>query len=72
MELFEDKNHSFTIRLWSEEKVSDVEQDAWRGHITHVMSGKRKYLQNLEDISIFIRPYLSNKGLKHPKEENRS
>ena len=64
MELFEDKNHSFVIRIWSEESLSEGVQNAWRGHITHVISGKRKYLQSLEDISLFIQPYLLNRGFQ--------
>ena len=64
MELFEDKNHSFVIRIWSEEDLGEDENDIWRGHITHVISGKRNYLQSLDDISHFIQPYLLEKSFK--------
>jgi hypothetical protein len=47
----------FVIRLWLEEK-DENEGALWRGHITHVMTGKRSYLHGLEGIASFIKPYL--------------
>jgi len=42
-----------------------AEQSAiWRGHITHVPSGTRRYIENLNDIPLFIRPYLERVGVK--------
>ncbi len=36
----------------------------WRGHITHVPSDKRQYLNQLEDIVTFIQPYLEAMGVE--------
>jgi hypothetical protein len=46
--------HSFIIRIWRE---ADREF-AWRGHITHVPSGKKQYFDDMEGISTFILSYL--------------
>ena len=51
----EDSNtHSFIIRIWLEDERG---QKAWRGHITHVPSGKRRYMKEFDDILAFIIPY---------------
>jgi len=44
--------HSFIIKL----RLDDAE--GVRGHITHVPSGERQYLTDLDDILTFIEPYL--------------
>jgi hypothetical protein len=50
--------HSFIIRLWLEEAGEEADQAVWRGHITHVPSGTRRYLKDLDEIAVFIAPYL--------------
>ena len=55
------RRHSFIIRLWVEEIMEDG-QVYWRGHITHVLSGKQSYLEDMESIPAFIKPYLSPNG----------
>ncbi len=54
--------HSFIVKIWLEETVQESGRATWRGHITHVISGKRRYLQNLDDIGAFIAPYLEGMG----------
>lgn len=54
-------SHSFILRVWREESVEDSKRPAWRGHITHVMSGDRGYVQDIEGIEHFLAPYF--KGL---------
>ena len=56
--------HSFIIRLWLEETEQEAGRATWRGHITHVPSGTRRYLSNVRDISDFIIPYLKRMGVK--------
>jgi hypothetical protein len=53
------ETHSFIIKLWLE-KEADREGQSWRGHITHVPDGNRRYLHCLEDILKFISPYLKS------------
>jgi len=60
MDLFESKTHSFIIKIWLE----DDDRDKWRGHITHVPSGVRRYLEDVSEITNFIMPYLEQMGVE--------
>ena len=60
----ESNTHSFIIKIWLEEEPDRERQGQWRGHITHVSSGERRYLQGLDDILAQIAPYLEEWGLK--------
>ncbi len=53
----------FVLRLWLEE-AEEEGQHTWRGHITHVFSGKRRYLKKLENTVDFIVPYLRAMDVK--------
>lgn len=64
MDLFEAHTHSFIIKIWREEISAGASQAVWRGHITHVPGGERRYLKNLDDISTFIMPYIEEMGVK--------
>lgn len=50
----EGATEAFVIRLWLEEKVDENRPALWRGHITHVLSGTRRYFQELHIITDFI------------------
>jgi hypothetical protein len=54
--------HSFIVKIWLEETIEEAGRATWRGHITHVFSGKRHYLQDLDDIATFITPYIEGMG----------
>ncbi len=54
--------HSFVIRLWLEEVDKQTDQTKWRGHVTHVLSRQRRYVENLEDIKEFISAYLESRN----------
>jgi hypothetical protein len=64
MDRFEQNSHSFIIRIWLEESVDETGQALWRGHITHVLNERRQYIQNLDEIIAFIKPYLKPMGDK--------
>ena len=55
---------AFIIKVWLEETAEEAGRAKWRGHITHVPSGKRRYIQDLDSIGIFIMPYLERMGVK--------
>jgi hypothetical protein len=55
---FESVTHSFVVRIWLEED----DRATWRGHITHVPSGDRQYVERLSDIIDFVSPYVD--GMK--------
>ena len=48
---------SFIVKLWLDEFGDEMGRDVWRGHITHVPDGQRRYLKRLSDIDDFIRDY---------------
>jgi hypothetical protein len=53
---------SFIVRVWLEETAEEAGWATWRGHITHVPSGERRYLRQLDDITTFIASYLDGIG----------
>ena len=55
---------SFIIKTWLEENVEETGRAIWRGHITHVPSGERRYLTNLSEMIAFILPYLRQMGVR--------
>ena len=64
MDTLESTNHPFIVRIWLEESAEEVRRATWRGHITHAPTGKRCYLDSLDDIATFIAPYLEGMGVK--------
>jgi hypothetical protein len=62
MEQTESRTHSFIIKIWLEEEMDESSRTMWRGHITHVPSGKRHYIQDVNAILSFIQPYLEQLG----------
>jgi hypothetical protein len=64
MDEIESAAQSFIVRVWVEERAAEGGQGTWRGHITHVPGGERRYLKNLDEIGDFISPYLEAMGVK--------
>jgi hypothetical protein len=62
----ETDTHTFIITLWLEEQASGAEGARWRGHITHVLGGERRYIEDLGNIVTFIVPYLNRMGVRPP------
>ncbi len=57
-DLPENSVQAFIVKFWLEETAEEVGNSFWRGHITHVPSGKRVYLNRIREIREFIAPYL--------------
>jgi hypothetical protein len=55
---------SFVVKIWLEETAEEAGQVIWRGHVTHVPSGRRKYFQNLTGLSAFVAQYLEEMGVE--------
>ncbi len=64
MDLVEFNTHSFIVKIWLEEPADDNRKGRWRGHITHVPGGERRYLKSLSEIVAFIVPYLVSMGVR--------
>jgi hypothetical protein len=58
MGVFESKTRSFIVKIWLED-ADGAEGARWRGHITHVLDGKRLYFESLDQILAFIGPYVN-------------
>jgi hypothetical protein len=54
---------SFIVKIWRERTGVRPDQVAWRGHITHVPSGRQRYLRKLDDIVIFILADVARMGV---------
>ena len=63
MEQTETHTHSFIIKIWLEETLAEDGRAIWRGHITHIPGGERRYLKQFSDIVAFIVPYLNEMGV---------
>ncbi len=57
-------SHSFVVKIWLEDRIKTTGKAVWRGHITHVFGGERRYVQDLDGITMFIAPYLDHMGAK--------
>lgn len=64
MDPFEENTHSFVVKIWLEEAGGDGEHPTWRGHITHVPSKHRRYVEDMSGIMDFIAAYLEKMGVK--------
>lgn len=56
--------HSFIVKVWIEETTEEAGRATWRGHITHVPGGERRYIDSLDDIIAFVSHYLRGMGVK--------
>jgi hypothetical protein len=64
VELYESNTHPFIVKIWLEETVEEAGRAVWRGHITHVPSGERRYIEDLSAIIDFVQPYLEELGIR--------
>ena len=55
--------HSFIVKVWIEETAEEAGKATWRGHVTHVPSGERRYIDSLDDIIAFLSFYLEGMGV---------
>lgn len=56
----ESKVHSFIVKLWLDDAEQRKGKGGWHGYVTHVPSGERRYLKELQDIVFFIRSYVGD------------
>jgi hypothetical protein len=63
MEPLETRTHSFIVKIWREQAGEAAKKVIWRGYITHIPDGERRYLRSLPDATDFIRQYLDQLGV---------
>lgn len=59
MDPVEPNIHSFIVKVWQEVVVGDAADQGWRGYVTHVPSGSRRYFEDLAEILAFVKPTLA-------------
>lgn len=69
MELYERNTCSFIVKVWREPNDAPLAQSQWRGHITHVFTGRRQYFDHLATITNFIATYLVEMGASTDQTE---
>jgi hypothetical protein len=50
---------SYIVRVWLEESTSEKGRIIWRGHITPIPNGKRRYFTNVNEIPDLILAHLN-------------
>ncbi|GAB4519671.1 MAG: hypothetical protein Kow0047_30930 [Anaerolineae bacterium] len=58
------ETHSFVVKIWLEHEADGRRRALWRGHVTHVPSGRRRYFQDLDTLVDFIAQYLEAMGVR--------
>ncbi len=56
-------SHSFILKIWLEHTVEEAGQAEWRGHLTHVPDGQRRYIRSLAELASALAPYLEDMGI---------
>jgi hypothetical protein len=64
MNVYESTTQSFIVKIWTEGEAGKVGRVVWRGQITHVPSGERRYLTDLDQVASFISKFLREMGVK--------
>jgi len=65
MDLSEAQLHSFIIKLWLEDAAGKGNRSAWSGQIRHVPGGEHRYIKNFDEMTEFMRPYLTSGNTEH-------
>ncbi len=58
-------SRSFVLKLWIESTSQDGCKVIWRGHITEVISRKKRYVKALEEINAYLIHQLQEMGGKN-------
>jgi hypothetical protein len=51
--------HSFVIRIWFDDANQGAGAPVWRGQITHIPGGERRYFNDIAEIPILIGQHLN-------------
>jgi hypothetical protein len=56
------QRESFLVRFWQEQ-----EQPVWKGWVQHVGSGESASLEDVEDLSAFVKRWTTGSGGEQPQ-----
>lgn len=63
--MYEQDTHHFIVKIWIEAAPVGDTPATWRGHVTHVASGERRYVASLADIGRYLGSYLTKMGIEN-------
>lgn len=69
MSVYETNTQSFIVKIWTE-SGEGFKRAVWRGQITHVASGERRYLTDLNQITLFVSKFLQEMGVEAGRFRN--
>ena len=55
-------SHSFILKIWLEHPDQVGNRAPWRGSLTHVPEGKRRYVRSLPELNAALEPYIREMG----------
>ena len=64
MPSYEDISGSFIIKVWLEETADEADQATWRGHITRIQTGRKRYFEDLDTMADVVASYLEGLGVE--------
>jgi len=62
VEPYEESTCSFVVRVWVEETGAEFGQRQWRGHVTHIPTGRQQYFADCRTLSSLVASYLQSMG----------
>ena len=64
LDLPESTRQSFILRVWVERTAEEAGQATWRGRIVHVPSGVQAFVDDLDQVGLFVAGYLGRMGVR--------
>lgn len=58
----QDTSNSFILKIWTEETTAKGEPVSWRGSISHVPDGTRRYFMDLQTMADFVGDFIDSMG----------
>ena len=71
VETTKETSHSFIVRIRIETRELKDAGPIWRGDIEHVQSGTRAYFDQLDQIAIFLIPYIEEMGIEIDRPKSK-
>jgi len=64
LDLPESTRQSFILRVWVEQTAEEAGHATWRGRIVHVPSGVHAFVDDLDQVGLFVAGYLGRMGVR--------
>lgn len=64
MKSTDEETQVFIVRLWRERREIEGARPVLRGTVEHVVSGERRSIRNMDDVTAFVQPYVEAMGVE--------